>query len=115
MKNKPYKLITGFNPEDYIEINEDELEKAYYCFLEKKDAIFSGGAVRGARIQEIKPDYHRAMGWTRGYKLSAEDYAELSAKNIDRTMTYRLAEVKDVVQELLRTGKTNLIGKGEAK
>lgn len=107
---KAYKLVTGFNAEDYIEINEDELEKAYYCFLEKKDAVFSGGAVRGSRIQEIKPDYHRAMGWNRGHKLEALDYAQLSEEGIDRAHMTSLAAAKTNVHHLITTGQTNLIG-----
>jgi hypothetical protein len=106
-----YKLIRGYGAEDYIEITEDELEKAQYAFLAKKDSVYSGGAVRGADILAIQPDYHRAMGWNRGYKLGPDDYAELSETGVSRNhMTY-LAEIKDKVQHLIKTGKTELIGK----
>lgn len=106
---KFFKVIRGYGAEDYIEIEENELEKAYYCFLEKKDAIFSGGAIRGAQIMAIQPDYHRAMGWNRGYKLGSEDYAELSHKGADRDHTHFLSEVKEKVQGLISSGQTHLI------
>ncbi len=108
-----YKIIHGFNPEDYIEIEPSEVQKAFYCFLEKKDSVFSGGAIRGSQIMEIKPDFHRAMGWNRGYKLNSEDFGELSEKGIDRKAQTFLARSKEVVEHLLKTGQPELIGKAE--
>lgn len=109
MKN--FKLIRGYGPEDYIEINEDELEKALYCFLEKKDGVFTGGAIRGSQILAIQPDYHKAMGWNRGHKLEALDYAELSEKGIDRAHTHLLSTTKEKVQYLMGSNQIGLIGK----
>lgn len=106
-----YKLITGYNAEEYIEIEEDELEKAYYCFLEKKDSIFSGGAVRGARIMEIRPDYHRAMGWARGYQLTPDEYNALTDAGVDRAHMTKLSAVKEKVNMLIASGRPELIGK----
>ncbi len=101
---KFYKLVRGYGPEDYIEIDETELEKAYYCFLEKKDSVYSGGAVRGSQIMAIQPDYHRAMGWNRGYKLASEDYAEISQKGIDRGHMNFLADIKTKVNDMINSG-----------
>jgi len=106
-----YKIIHGYSAEDYIEINEDELEKAFYVFLTKKDAVFSGGAIKGNNILMIKPDYHRTMGWNRGYKLEDFDYAELSSKGIDRKMQGILENTKEKVRYLISTKQENLIGK----
>jgi hypothetical protein len=108
---KYYKLITGFNVEDYIEIDETELEKAEACFLQKKDGVFSGGAIRGSKIEMIKPDYHRMMGWNRGYKLGLLDYDELSSKGLDKACQKQLAEAKDKVLYLIETDQLHLIGK----
>jgi hypothetical protein len=107
-----FKIIRGYNTEDYIEIDRSELEKAYYCFLEKKDAIFSGGAVRGSQIQTIQPDFHRAMGWNRGYKLGAEDFEELGSKGVDRKYRNILLESENRVKHLIETKQEYLIGKG---
>jgi hypothetical protein len=106
-----YKIIRGYSAEDYIEITTDELEKAFYCFLTKKDSIYSGGAVKGSEIIAIQPDYHRTMGWTRGWKLTADDYSELRQKGIDRKMQLSLETTKDKVQYLMTTKQENLIGK----
>ncbi len=107
-----FKIIRGYGLEDYIEIDKSELEKAYYCFLEKKDAIFSGGPVRGSQIQTIQPDFHRTMGWNRGYKLGVEDFEELGNKGIDRKSRDLLSESESRVKHLIETRQQHLIGKG---
>ena len=105
-----YKIIRGYGSEDFVEIDETELEKACYAFLAKKDGIYSGGAARGSAIMAIQPDYHRVMGWTRGYKLEALDFAELSDRGVDRNHTAFLSETKDQVQYLMQTNQLGLIG-----
>lgn len=108
---KYYKIIRGYSAEDYIEIDETELEKAYGAFLMKKDGVYSGGAVRGSEILAIQPDFHRTMGWNRGYKLCALDYEELSDKGIDRACKNQLSEAKSKVEFLISNGQIDLIGK----
>lgn len=106
-----YKIIRGYNAEDYIEINETELEKAYGAFLLKKDSVYSGGAVRGSEIIAIQPDFHRTMGWNRGYKLGEDDYAELRHKGIDNKMRTMIENTKNKIQYFINSGQTDLIGK----
>lgn len=108
---KHFKIIRGYNTEDYIEINETELEKAYGAFLMKKDGVYSGGAVRGSEIIAIQPDYHKTMGWNRGYKLGEDDYAELRRKKIDSDMKSMLSNMNIKVKYLLDSGQADLIGK----
>lgn len=105
-----YKIIHGFNIEDYIEIEESEVQKAFYCFLMKKDSVFSGGAVKGSLIQAIKPDFHRVMKWNRGYKLLSDDFEELANKGIDRKMQHFLSVEKEKVQYLIQSKQEHLIG-----
>ena len=105
-----YKIIHGFGVEDYIQIEASELQKAYYCFLMKKDAVFSGGAIKGTQILEIKPDFHRIMKWNRGYKLQADDYEELSSKGIDRKAQHFMIEQKEKAQYLIETNQPQLLG-----
>ncbi len=106
-----FKIIHGYNPEDYIEIEKEEVEKAFYCFLEKKDSLFSGGAIKGSNILMIKPDFHKVMKWNRGYKLDEYDWAEIREKGLDVRMQKYLEEKKDKIQYLLINNKQELIGK----
>jgi len=95
-RTKYFKVIRGYGNEDYISISEKELEKAYYCFLEKKDSVFDEGAIRGSSIIAIQPDYNRTMGWNRGYKLGPDDYEDLRIKGVDVELrrTLELAQEK---------------------
>lgn len=111
MKTRYYKLIRGYDAEQYIEIEESELDKAYYCFLEKKDSVFSGGAIRGSQILAIQPDFHRTMGWNRGYRLESVDYEDLRDKGVDRKMQNALSTSKERVDYLMRTNQLHLLGK----
>jgi len=85
MVNTYYKIVYGFEPENYIPIEGDELEKAIYAHMSLARAAFRQGSAdfsRGGIM--IQPDINAAMGWTRGYKLGADDYAEVEQKGIDR-------------------------------
>ena len=106
-----YKIIHGYDAEDYIQIDDNELEKAFYCFLMKKDGVYSGGAVRGSQIMAIQPDYHRVMGWNRGYKLGAEDYEDLDRHGMRRLHERKLQLAREKVNYLIETKQEHLIGK----
>jgi len=106
-----YKIIRGYDSEQYIEIEASELDKAFYCFLEKKDSVFSGGAVRGSGILAIQPDYHRTMGWNRGHKMDSLDFEDLNDKGLDRKFREFLSSSKEKIHFLIQTNQLHLIGK----
>lgn len=106
-----YKVIFGFAPEDSVCIDETELEKAIYAHVTGKKAIFNEGTVSGERIIAIQPDYHRAMGWNRGYKLGADDFAQLSQEGVDIRHRELYAATKQKVSYLISSKKEHLIGK----
>lgn len=102
---KYFKLVLGYEVDNIIQIDETELLKAYYCFLEKKDSVFSNGAVRGSRINSIVPDFHRMMGWNQGYRLRDDDYCELREKGIDMLLMNLLSEAKIKVVQAIQEGR----------
>lgn len=104
-----FKVKTGFKEEDFISINENELEAALYAFMTDSKVIFKNGATTGKNIMEIKEDWHKAMGWNTGYRLQPEDFEQINRE----CKNYRglLAKAKENVQHLIRSGKTELIGK----
>ena len=111
MKKMYFKIQVGYDQSQYIEINEDELEKAYYCFLHKKDSLFSGGAVKGENILYILPDYHRIMGWNKGWKLTIDDEIELKEKKISNKCRDLISSAQEKVKLVVKEDKTDLIGK----
>jgi len=102
---KFYKVVWGFDAEDYVPIDESELEKAIYAHATGKTAIFSEGSISGSKIIAIQPDYHRAMGWSPGWKLGADDFNELADKGIDRAHRDHLSLAKERVHDMIATGK----------
>jgi hypothetical protein len=88
-----------------VPIDESELEKAIYAHATGKNAIFSEGTVTGSKIIAIQPDYHRAMGWSPGWKLTADDFNELADKGIDRAHRDFQYLAKERVNEMLATGQ----------
>jgi len=84
---KYFKIQKGFGADDYLSIDETELEMAIRAQITGKVAIFKSGTISGNIIQAITPDYNRDMGWKRDYKLNGEDYAFIGK---EKTNEYRL-------------------------
>jgi hypothetical protein len=107
-----FKIEYGFEAENYLSIDADELEKAIYAHMTGARASFREGSIDFSRKGiVIKPDYHVAMGWTQGYKLGVDDYAELSDRGVDREHKIFQAKTKERVEYLVSNGKQELIGK----
>lgn len=70
-----FKVWLDYN--QYIPIDETELEKALYAFQTGKPVIFNMGAA--SRIQSIVPDFNKSLGWNSDYKPKAEDVGEVDA------------------------------------
>ena len=69
-----FKVYKDFN--NFISIDDTEIEKALRAFKAQTGAIFEGGAT--ARIEAILPDNVRMMGWNEGYKPLPEEMGEIS-------------------------------------
>ena len=103
-----FKVCKGFG-DDFIPIDETELEKAIYAQMTGKVAIFEEGTMAGNYISAIIPDYHASMGWNYGYKLQPEDWNYIRNDLPD----YRnlIEDAKKRVEFLIRTKQERLIGK----
>ncbi len=73
--------------------------------------MYSGGFIRGSKIEMIKPDFHRIIGWNRGHKLDDYDFTELN----DRGITKKVREIENKTHKridyLIKTNQKDLIGK----
>ena len=110
---KYFKVQIGFGKNDFISINEDELDKAIYGMVSGKVVIFQNGTVAGNNIISILPDYHKAMGWNYGYDFLPEDWKQINSK----CKSYQgvIEEAKNRVNHLIQSGQTQFIGKEKSK
>lgn len=106
-----FKIKIGYGEDEYVRIDETELEKAYGVFLTDGKGVFSGGTVRGQDIIAIKEDWHRAMGYNPLYKLRAEDMNEIQ-KEVGKEYQGVLEHASARVKYLIEHGQQNLIGRG---
>ncbi len=100
-----FKVYTDFTR--YIPIDETELEKAFYAFQTGRPVVFDLGATN--RIESIIPDFNKELSWYSDYKPNADDNSDID-KVRPKYAKYIIA-TKEKIQYLLKTGKTNLIGK----
>ncbi len=103
-----FKVQRSYDVNDFIPIDETELEKALHAFITGAPVVFLNGATQ--RIDGILPDYHRAMGWNYGYKLQGEDWAEVKKEGVNTDHLNLIGETKNKVQYLLKSGRQDLIG-----
>ncbi len=101
MKDLKIKIVTGFRDDQCYSIGIEDAHKAYRLFSNPEErAIFSNGlAVIGTAIKSIEPDFHGTMGWNKGYILTADDYAEISAKGIDRKIRDMMSAAKEIAMQ----------------
>ena len=107
-----YKIVYGYEPDNYIPIDADELEKAIYAHMTLARAAFRSGSAdfsRGGIF--IQPDFTAAMGWTRGYKLGVEDFAEIERHGMDTKHRMFEQKTKDRIEYLVKEKQEHLIGK----
>lgn len=108
-----YFTIRGYDVT--IPITEEELPKAIATQIAGKDtvAIFKEGSIIGSQIFAIVPDYHKAMGFHREYKLTSEDWAVINREC--RNYQGFIEDVKKLVLQAKRENKMALIAKPPAE
>ena len=52
-----FKVVRGYGDEDFIPIDETELEKAIYAHMSGKPVVFENGSINGNQISIIRPDF----------------------------------------------------------
>lgn len=103
-----WKIYKDFT--NHFTIGEDELEKAIHGFISGRPVVFKSGAAL-KHIEAIMPDYHATMGWNEGYKLSADDWAEINQKRVGEKLREKYQQITTRVQFLIENKQEHLIGK----
>lgn len=57
---KYFKVVRGYGKDDFIPIDETELDKALMAHVTGKVVVLKNGSITGTNISEIIPDWSRA-------------------------------------------------------
>mgnify|MGYP001605980694 FL=1 len=89
---KFYRVNIDFN--NFINIDETELEKAIYAFRIGASVVFKNGATD--RISNIVPDYHKILGFNDNWKLTPDDWGEINKSKdcFETKKTFELTDTK---------------------
>lgn len=105
---KHFKVVFGFNPNDYVSIDEDELVKAQVMFMEGKGrALFGDTAIRGQDILRIVPDWHAHFGWNKGYKMLPED--DEYVQPLEKPYKLMIENTKDIAKFIVENKRYDLL------
>lgn len=106
---KYFKVKIGYGADDFISIDETELERAVKAQITGRVAVFNEGTASGNLILSITPDWNRVMGWRRDYKLTGEDYVAIGKERIEE---YRLLQEREVLRVYGKVEQNPLISDG---
>ena len=106
---KFYKIVFGFNEDDYLSITSDELHKAQVIAIEGGKAIFEQGFFnnRGNDVMRIVPDWHRVRGWNKGHKMTPFDYDDIN--NLVEPYRKTLANGKLLAEFIIKNNRRELL------
>jgi hypothetical protein len=85
---KYFRIKIGFEPNDYISIDETEYESAVKAQITGKVCITKEGTISGNNIISIKPDWNRVMGFKPDYQLVGEDWDYIGKKRVDEYRSF---------------------------
>lgn len=110
-KKLRFRIITGYNPKDYIAITEDDLEKAKYSMI--SGGVYNHGVhtIKGSEIKEIREDFRYYTGWFDTYEpKEGEDMAQIRRDMPPMPLFTARAELANQrVTYVLRSGKLALL------
>ena len=86
-----FRVYTDYN--NYIAVDETELEKALRAFKNSSGAIFNNGAT--SRIAHILPDDVKMMGWNDSYRPTPEEQGEISRDRTCKSARVLTAQIKE--------------------
>lgn len=100
-KQLRYRVIYGYQPNQYVSIDESLLEKAKYAFITKSVISLGNKTISGSEIKFIEPDYRYYTGWNDTYQFGNEE---------DRQQIKRDAPTLELEErDLLATARVNHI------
>lgn len=72
-----FKVKNGYGEDDFVSVDQTELPGAVKAQINGKVMLAREGTVSGNSILGITPDFNRALGYSRAYRMGPEDYKDL--------------------------------------
>lgn len=94
------KLVCGYREDQEFTIDANESHRAYYLFQNPTErGVFANGiAIIGSDIKRIVPNYQATMGWNPGYRMTAEDWAEVHKTGLEEKFRDIMEAARQVAQ-----------------
>lgn len=109
---KYFKVKFGYQPIDYVSVDELGLQKAIYGMFAKKPIQIGETFIQGDKILSIVPHYNKYTGWNEFYEpKEAEDFLQIKRDCPD--FEGYIESTKNYVAGLMQSGKVQEIGKQE--
>lgn len=113
-KKLRYRVITGYNSNDYLSITDDFLEKAKICMITDRVFTYKGTYVRGTEIKKIEEDYRYYTGWNDEYYPKTQDDRLQIEKEMPVDKFTKRSELADKrVEFILNTKRFDLLDNPE--
>lgn len=101
-----YRAYYGFKPNEYISIEEQDLEKVLYCM--QTGDLFRG--IKGTVIQRLEEDFRYYTGWYDSYSpADGDDQKQLERDVPTKELEERRQLALERVNYVQRTGQEHLL------
>lgn len=107
---KYFKVKYGYNASDSVSIEAKDLEKAIYAQIKGVPIQLGNSYINGRNIISITPHWHKHTGWHDWYEpKDGTDWEQIKRDCPDYENDIENCKIK--VQQLIQSGKIELIGK----
>lgn len=102
-----YKIHLGYDQNNFIPIDEDELPRAIAAHMTGGKAAFRQGSVSGTQITAVTPDWHAALGYSYGYRFQPEDWGDV--KPLRARYSRHQEAVSQYVKQAIESNRPQMI------
>ncbi|MFS4438574.1 hypothetical protein ACMA5I_10195 [Paracoccaceae bacterium GXU_MW_L88] len=114
MKQYRYLVRYGYDQLSKVSIEAGkDLERVIHAKMAQKPVEVGGRIFDGKHIIDIRPDYHFYTGWFPHYQPNTGDDWKQIERDCPPEMETLLSQYTDKVRQLVVSGRTAEIGKGE--